>query len=169
MLLKHRMLGKTAPKTIGWLVRSQSTLFGGLQLIGLRPWVWWWSAWRHDQFFFIKAITRVGLTLLRRSEWVSKNSDSSNGEKSGVAEPPSLPGDRTWTRASATPLNCGIVGAATHGITAIQVSHSRQHTTPPLSLDSFSFHNDPVFRIDKLQAKYFRIRMSNNSFLGRMR
>ena len=122
-----------------------------------------------SSFFFIKAISSVGWTLLRRSEWVSKNSDSSNGEKSGVAEPPSLPGDRTWTRATQLPLHCGIVGAATHGITAIQVSHSRQHTTPPPSLDSFSFHNDPVFRIDKLQAKYFKIRMSNNSFLGRMR
>ena len=97
---------------------------------------------------------RVSVKKLRLVEWREERR-----EGDGVVEPPSLPGDRTWTRA--TQLHCGIVGAATHGITAIQVSHSRQHTTPQLSLDSFSLHNNPIFRIDKLQAKYFKIRMSN--------
>ena len=106
---------------------------------------------------------RVSVKKLRLVEWREERR-----EGDGVAEPPSLPGDRTWTRA--TQLHCGIVGAATHGITAIQVSHSRQHTTPSLSLDSFSLHNNPIFRIDKLQAKYFKIRTSNKLlFLGRMR
>ena len=92
---------------------------------------------------------RVSVKKLRLVEWREERR-----EGDGVVEPPSLPGDRTWTRA--TQLHCGIVGAATHGITAIQVSHSRQHTTPPLSLDSFSLHNNPIFRIDKLQAKYVK-------------
>ena len=103
---------------------------------------------------------RLSVKKLRLVEWREERR-----EGDGVVEPPSLPGDRTWTRATQLHCGivgivlhhcCGIVGAATHGITAIQVSHSRQHTTPPLSLDSFSLHDNPIFRIDKLQAKYVK-------------
>ena len=45
---------------------------------------------------------RVSVKKLRLVEWREERR-----EGDGVVEPPSLPGDRTWTRA--TQLHCGIV------------------------------------------------------------
>ena len=46
---------------------------------------------------------RVSVKKLRLVEWREERR-----EGDGVVEPPSLPGDRTWT--CATQLHCGIVG-----------------------------------------------------------
>ena len=46
---------------------------------------------------------RLSVKKLRLVEWREERR-----EGDGVVEPPSLPGDRTWTRA--TQLHCGIVG-----------------------------------------------------------
>ena len=71
---------------------------------------------------------RVSVKKLRLVEWREERR-----EGDGVVEPPSLPGDRTWTRA--TQLHCGIV---LHHTTLWNSGsrNSRDHRNPGFPLTS---------------------------------